>query len=79
MTSSILRRLSVGTCGSTPFAGRDVAVAETYFFTAHTFGPEAQGQYGASGKGGPVQLSHYGRYVDRDVNSMQSALLLFRP
>lgn len=47
------------------FAGRDVAVAETYFFTAHTLGPEAQRQYGASGKGGPVQLSHYGRYADR--------------
>lgn len=47
------------------FAGADVAVAETYFFTAHTLGPEAQRQYGATGKGGPVQLSHYGRYVDR--------------
>jgi hypothetical protein len=47
------------------FARRDVAVAETYFFTAHTLGPEAQRQYGASAGGGPVQLSHYGRYVDR--------------
>ena len=47
------------------FASRDVAVAETYFFTAHTLGPEAQRQYGAAGKGGPVQLSHYGRYVDK--------------
>ena len=47
------------------FASRDVAVAETYFFSAHTLGPEAQRQYGAAGQGGPVQLSHYGRYVDR--------------
>ena len=47
------------------FAKPDVAVAETYFFTAHTLGPEAQRQYGASAKGDPVQLSHYGRYVDR--------------
>ena len=47
------------------FARPDVAIAETYFFTAHTLGPEAQRQYGAAGKGGPVQLSHYGRYADR--------------
>ena len=47
------------------FASADVAVVETYFFTAHTLGPEAQRQYGAGGGGGPVQLSHYGRYVDR--------------
>jgi len=48
------------------FATADVAVAETYFFTAHTLGPEAQRQYGAGSDGGaPVQLSHYGRYVDR--------------
>ncbi|MDX2158428.1 MAG: nuclear transport factor 2 family protein [Hyphomicrobiaceae bacterium] len=47
------------------FASRDVAVAETYFFTAHTLGPEAQRQYGATGDRGPVQLSHYGRYADR--------------
>ena len=47
------------------FAAPDVAVAETYFFTAHTLGPEAQRQYGAGGQGGPVQLSHYGRYADR--------------
>lgn len=47
------------------FASRDVAVAETYFFTAHTLGQEGQRQYGAGGTGGPVQLSHYGRYVDR--------------
>ena len=47
------------------FASPDLAIAETYFFTAHTLGPEAQRQYGAADKGGPVQLSHYGRYVDR--------------
>ena len=48
------------------FASPTVALAETYFFTAHTLGPEAQRQYGAGAKGGgPVQLSHYGRYVDR--------------
>ena len=46
------------------FATPDVAIAETYFFTAHTLGPEAKRQYGA-GTDGPVQLSHYGRYVDR--------------
>src|SRR5262245_3895943 len=47
------------------FAGPYVAIAETYFFTAHTLGAEAQRQYGAAGKEGPVQLSHYGRYADR--------------
>ena len=33
------------------FARPDVAIAETYFFTAQTLGPEAQRQYGAAGKG----------------------------
>jgi len=47
------------------FASRDVAIVETYFFTAHTLGPEAQKLYGAVGSGGPVQISQYGRYVDR--------------
>jgi hypothetical protein len=47
------------------FASPEIAVAETYFFTAHTLGPEAQKQYGASASGAPVQLSHYGRYADR--------------
>lgn len=47
------------------FAGRDVAVVETYFFTAHTLGPEAQKAYGAEASGAPVQISQYGRYVDR--------------
>ena len=47
------------------FASRDVAIVETYFFTAHTLGPEAQKAYGAENTGGPVQISQYGRYVDR--------------
>lgn len=47
------------------FASADVAVAETYFFTAHTLGSEAQRQYGAENRGHAVQLSQYGRYVDR--------------
>ena len=47
------------------FAGDDIAIVETYFFTAHTLGPEAQKLYGAEGSGGPVQISQYGRYVDR--------------
>jgi hypothetical protein len=46
------------------FAGPDAAIVETYFFTAHTLGPKAQKEYGTSGSG-PVQLSSYGRYVDR--------------
>lgn len=47
------------------FASDDLAIAETYFFTAHTLGPDAQKQYGTSSGGGPVQISQYGRYVDR--------------
>jgi hypothetical protein len=47
------------------FVSRDVAIAETYFTTAHTLGPKAQTQYGAQSDGGPVQLSQFGRYVDR--------------
>jgi cation transport regulator ChaB len=47
------------------FASPTVAIVETYFMTAHTLGPEAQRQYGATNNGGPVQLSHYGRYADR--------------
>lgn len=47
------------------FASTDVAVAETYFMTAHTLDPEAQRQYGAGGGDGSVQLSMFGRYVDR--------------
>jgi len=46
------------------FASDDVAIVETYFFTAHTLGPEAQRQYRVSG-GSSVQLSQYGRYADR--------------
>jgi cation transport regulator ChaB len=47
------------------FASPTVAIVETYFMTAHTLGSEAQRQYGATNNGGPVQLSHYGRYADR--------------
>lgn len=47
------------------FASPTVAVAETYFFTAHTLGPDAQKAYGAKSQGGPVQISQYGRYADR--------------
>ncbi|MGE0699814.1 MAG: nuclear transport factor 2 family protein [Hyphomicrobiaceae bacterium] len=46
------------------FASTDVAVAETYFFTAHTLGPEGKKAYGA-GADGQVQISQFGRYVDR--------------
>ena len=46
------------------FARKDVAVVETYFFTAHTLGPKAQKEYGTA-TGGSVQLSSYGRYADR--------------
>jgi len=46
------------------FAGKDVAVVETHFMTAHTLGPKAQKEYEVKG-GGPVQLSSYGRYADR--------------
>jgi hypothetical protein len=46
------------------FAGADVAVCETYFMTAHTLGP-GQRMYGAGGTGSPVQISMFGRYVDR--------------
>ena len=47
------------------FASDTVAVAETYFCTNHTLGPEAKVKYGAADRDGPVQLSHIGRYVDR--------------
>lgn len=47
------------------FASADIAVAETYFFTAHTLGAEAQRAYGAGDGTQPVQLSQFGRYVDR--------------
>lgn len=46
------------------FAGDDVAIVETYFMTAHTLGPAAQKEYGTAGSG-PVQISMFGRYVDR--------------
>lgn len=47
------------------FAAADVAVVETYFMTAHTLGPAAQAAYGVAGGDGSVQLSMFGRYVDR--------------
>ena len=48
------------------FGGPDVAVVETYFMTAHTLGPEASAAYGVEdGGAGPLQLSMFGRYVDR--------------
>lgn len=47
------------------FASAEVAVVETYFFTAHTLGPEGRKAYGAANAAGPVQISQYGRYVDR--------------
>ena len=47
------------------FASDDVAIVETYFFTAHTLGPKAQQEYEAGDGSNPVQLSSYGRYADR--------------
>jgi hypothetical protein len=47
------------------FASDDVAVAETYFVTAHTLSPEGQREYGVSGEAESVQLSSYGRNADR--------------
>nr|WP_255426520.1 nuclear transport factor 2 family protein [Pseudonocardia sp. C8] len=46
-------------------AGPDVAVVETHFMTAHTLGPEAQAAYGITDGAGSLQLSMFGRYVDR--------------
>lgn len=47
------------------FASDDLAAVETYFFTAHTLDAEGQRAYGAGDGSKPVQLSSYGRYVDR--------------
>ena len=47
------------------FAGKDVAVVETSFMTAHTLDAEGQRAYGAGNGAEPVQLSSLGRYVDR--------------
>ena len=48
------------------FASDTVAIVETYFMTCHTLDAETQKKYGAAQEGGgPVQLSHIGRYVDR--------------
>lgn len=43
----------------------DVAVVETHFMTAHTLGPRARRHYKVEGDGDTVQISSYGRYVDR--------------
>lgn len=47
------------------FASTDVAIVETYFFTAHSLGPEGQEEYAVGDGTSPVQISQYGRYVDR--------------
>jgi hypothetical protein len=47
------------------FASDDIAAVETYFATAHTLDAEAQEAYGAGDGSEAVQLSAYGRYVDR--------------
>lgn len=47
------------------FASDDVAVVETYFMTAHTLGPDARVAYGLGDGDGAVQISMFGRYVDR--------------
>jgi hypothetical protein len=44
----------------------DVAIAETHFMTVHSLSPEAAKGYRVPGaEDQTVQLSHYGRYVDR--------------
>jgi len=49
-----------------PSPAFDVAVAETYFMTAHTLSAESAKGYRVEGADNQVvQLSHYGRYVDR--------------
>jgi 3-phenylpropionate/cinnamic acid dioxygenase small subunit len=47
------------------FASDDVAAVETYFMTARTLDAKGQKAYGAGDGSEPVQLSSYGRYVDR--------------
>ncbi len=47
------------------FASDSVAAVETYFMTAHTLDALGQKAYGAGDGSEPVQLSSYGRYVDR--------------
>ena len=47
-------------------ADQDVAIAETYFMTAHTLSAESAKGYRVEGaEDQTVQLSYYGRYVDR--------------
>ncbi len=47
------------------FACDDIAAVETYFMTAHTLDAEGQRAYCAGDGTDAVQLSAYGRYVDR--------------
>ena len=49
-----------------PNPEKDTAVAETYLMTAHTLSPESAKGYRVEGADDQtVQLSYYGRYVDR--------------
>ena len=45
------------------FAADGAAIVEAYFFTAHTLGPKGARMYEAGDES--VQISMYGRYVDR--------------
>lgn len=47
------------------FASDTLAVSETYFMTAHTLDAQGQKAYGAGDGADPMQISAYGRYVDR--------------
>lgn len=47
------------------FATPQAAACETYFMTAHTLDASLREAFGASPGTGPVQISMYGRYVDR--------------
>jgi hypothetical protein len=54
----------LGQC-TVEFASDTVAAAETYFMTAHTLGPKAQRAFGAGKGDAAVQVSMFGRYVDK--------------
>ncbi|MEU6561503.1 nuclear transport factor 2 family protein [Nocardia nova] len=47
------------------FASPQAAACETYFMTAHTLDASLREAFGASPGPDPVQISMYGRYVDR--------------
>lgn len=48
------------------FASADAAAVESYFMTAHTLGADSARGFGAGTEGGDsVQLSSFGRYIDR--------------